>query len=152
VTRFLALDVGERRIGVAMADTISGSVKALTTLRRADMVRDAKSLITLAREQDAHEFVVGLPLNMDGSEGEQAKRTRGWGEVLERATKYSVRYRDERRTSVRAEATAGRMSRSSDGSPPSAAARSKYRARIDQLAAAAIAQAELDARAARSSK
>ena len=146
MTRFLALDVGERRIGVAMADTISGSIKTITTLRRGDMVRDAKSLITLAREQDAHEFVVGLPLNDDGSEGEQAQRTRGWAEVLARATKYPVGYRDERYTSARAELIAGRMARSSNGGPPSAKTRSAHRARVDQLAAAGIAQAELDAR------
>ena len=149
MSRFLALDVGQRRIGVAMADTVSGAVKALTTLRRGDMIRDAKSLVTLATEQDAHEFVIGLPLNDDGSEGEQAWQTRAWAEVLARETKYPVAYRDERHTSQRAVEIAGRMSRSSDGGPPSAKARSAYRARIDQLAAAAIAQAELDARHSR---
>ena len=146
MTRFLALDVGERRIGVAMADTVSGSIKGLTTIRRAHESRDGVTLLTLAREHDAHELVLGLPLNADGSEGAQARETRMWGAAIERLTKLPVSWRDERHTSERAELVAGRMSRSSDGGPPPARTRNAHRARIDQLAAEAIAQAELDAR------
>jgi putative Holliday junction resolvase len=146
VSRFLALDVGERRIGVAMADTVSGSIKGLTTIRRAHASRDGATLVTLAHEHDAHELVLGLPLNADGSEGAQAFDTRAWGEAIERLTRLPVRWRDERHTSANAELVAGRMARRSDGGPPSARTRSAHRARVDQLAAEAIAQAELDAR------
>jgi putative Holliday junction resolvase len=146
VSRFLALDVGDRRIGVAVADTASGSVKTLTTISRAHAERDAKTLAQLAREQDAQELVVGLPLNADGSEGGQARLTRRWAEAVEPLCKLPVSWRDERHTSQSAEMIAGRMARGSGGGPPSPKARSAYRARIDQLAAAGIAQAELDAR------
>ncbi len=149
MTRFLALDVGERRIGVALADTASGSVKRLTTIRRASESRDAATLVTMAREHDAHELVVGLPLNADGSEGSQAVETRMWAEAIERLTGLPGCWRDERHTSARAELAVGRMARRSDGGPPSARTRSAHRARVDQLAAEAIAQAELDARAAK---
>jgi putative Holliday junction resolvase len=146
MTRLLAIDVGERRIGIALADTATGSVKPLTTIRRADAGRDAATLTTLATEHRATELVLGLPLNADGSEGEQARRTRAWAAEISDALDMPIGWRDERHTSQRAESVAGRMSRSSDGSPPSAKARNAYRARIDRLAAAAIAQAELDAR------
>jgi putative holliday junction resolvase len=146
VTRLLALDVGERRIGVAIADTESGSVKALATIRRADAARDAATLTRLATEQGATELVLGLPLNTDGSEGEQARRTREWAASIAATVALPICWRDERHTSERAESIAGRQGRGRAGGPPSSAARNAYRARIDRLAAAGIAQAELDAR------
>lgn len=148
MNRFLALDVGDRRIGVAIADAVSGSIRGLTTIRRAHASRDAATLMTLAGEHDAHQLVLGLPLNADGSEGAQARDTRMWAEAIERLTRLPVVWRDERHTSERAELIAGRMARRSDGGPPSARTRSAHRARVDQLAAEAIAQAELDARRA----
>ncbi|HLB44609.1 MAG TPA: Holliday junction resolvase RuvX [Candidatus Limnocylindrales bacterium] len=148
MSRLLAIDVGERRIGLALADTDTGSVRPLATIRRVDAARDAATLTRLAAEQRVVELVVGLPLNADGSEGEQASRTRGWAEAIERLTRLPVGWRDERLTSERAEALAGKPGRGRSGGPPSPAARAAYRARIDRLAAAGIAQAELDARAA----
>ena len=148
MTRLLALDVGERRIGVALADTESGSVKPLTTIRRADATRDAATLARLAGEHGATELVVGLPLNADGSEGGQARTTRDWAADIATAVDLPICWRDERLTSERAESIAGRPARGRAGGPPSSAARNAYRARIDRLAAAGIAQAELDARRA----
>jgi putative Holliday junction resolvase len=146
MTRLLAIDVGERRIGVALADTATGSVKPLTTIRRAEAARDAATLATLAAEQNATELVLGLPLNADGSEGAQARRTRAWAADIADAVRLPIGWRDERHTSANAESIAGRQGRGRAGGPPSPAARNAYRARIDRLAAAAIAQAELDAR------
>lgn len=146
MSRLLALDVGERRIGIALADTESGSIKALATIRRADSTRDANTIATMAREQSATELVVGLPLNADGSEGDQARQTRDWAAPIAAVTGLPLTWRDERLTSERAQAIAGRPARGRAGGPPSAAARNEYRARIDMLAAAGIAQAELDAR------
>jgi putative Holliday junction resolvase len=148
VSRLLAIDLGERRIGLAIADTETGSVRPLTTIRRADAARDAATLARLAREQGTAELVVGLPLNADGSEGDQARRTRDWAASVAAVIGLPLVWRDERLTSERAETLAGRPSRGRAGGPPSAAARAAYRARIDRLAAAGIAQAELDARAA----
>lgn len=149
MSRLLALDIGERRIGIALADTESGAVKSLATIRRADAARDASTIGRLAREQRATEVVVGLPLNADGSEGTQARLTREWVADVGAAVALPVTWRDERLTSERAEAIAGRPARGRAGGPPSPAARNAYRARIDRLAAAGIAQAELDARRAR---
>ncbi|MEP7361050.1 MAG: Holliday junction resolvase RuvX [Chloroflexota bacterium] len=146
MTRLLAIDVGEKRIGIALADTATGSVKPLNTIRRAEAVRDATTLATLAREQGATELVLGLPLNADGSEGEQARRTRDWAASIAPNVDMPIGWRDERNTSERAESIAGRPARGRAGGPPSPAARNAYRARIDRLAAAGIAQAELDAR------
>lgn len=149
MTRLLALDVGERRIGIALADIDTGSVKPLTTIRRAEAARDAATLARLASEQGATELVVGLPLNADGSEGEQARRTRDWAAAVAPLAGLALGWRDERHTSEHAESIAGRQGRGRAGGPPSPAARNAYRARIDRLAAAGIAQAELDARHAR---
>jgi putative Holliday junction resolvase len=148
VSRLLAIDVGERRIGLALADTDTGAVKPLATIRRADAVRDATTLARLALEQSVVELVVGLPLNTDGSEGEQVRRTREWAASIAAAVGLPLSWRDERLTSERAETLAGKPGRGRSGGPPSPAARAAYRARIDRLAAAGIAQAELDARAA----
>lgn len=149
MSRLLALDIGERRIGIALADTESGSVRPLATIRRADAARDAATLARLATEQSATELVLGLPLNADGSEGTQAQLTREWAASVAAAVALPVTWRDERLTSERAEAIAGRPARGRSGGPPSATARNAYRSRIDQLAAAGIAQAELDARRGR---
>lgn len=146
MSRLLALDIGERRIGIALADTESGSVRPLATIRRADAARDAATVARLATEQSATELVLGLPLNADGSEGTQAQLTREWAASVAAAVALPVTWRDERLTSERAEAIAGRPARGRSGGPPSAKARNAYRSRIDQLAAAGIAQAELDAR------
>jgi putative Holliday junction resolvase len=147
VTRLLAVDLGERRIGLAVADTETGSVRPLATIRRSDLARDAETLRRMISEQRINELVVGLPLNMDGSEGAQALRTREWAAAITPAiTGTPLCWRDERLTSSDAEARMGRTPRGRGGAPPSPAARNARRARVDREAAAAIAQAELDAR------
>jgi putative Holliday junction resolvase len=148
MSTLLGLDVGERRIGVAVGDPASGRVRALTTIRRSDPEHDAATLRRLADEQDADELVVGLPLSLDGSEGPQAAATRRWAEDVEPYLRMPVSWRDERRTSVDAEARIGNVGRGRSGGPPSAVARNAYRARVDREAALSILQAELDARAA----
>lgn len=146
MTRLLAIDLGERRIGLAVADTRTGTVRPLATIRRSDADRDGRTLRRVAQEQRADELVVGLPLNMDGGEGPQAVATREWAAGVADLVGLPVAWRDERLTSEEAELRAGQLGRGRSGGPPSAAARNAYRARIDRLAAAAIAQAELDAR------
>jgi putative Holliday junction resolvase len=148
VSRLLGIDLGSRRIGLAVADTGSGSVRPLSTLRRADFERDAATLARVAAEQRVDEVVVGLPLNMDGSEGAQAAATREWAAQVAVAIELPLVWRDERLSSESAERCAGAPRRGRSGGPPSAAARNTRRARVDQLAAAQILQAELDARRA----
>jgi putative Holliday junction resolvase len=147
VTVLLGIDLGERRIGVAAGDTITGAVKPLLTLRRGTPEEDASAIRRLCAERRAEAVVVGLPLNMDGSEGSQSERTRAWAAEVEPLVELPVVLRDERRTSEQAEARMGRAPRGRSGGPPSARARNAWRARVDREAAAAIVQRELDARA-----
>jgi putative Holliday junction resolvase len=145
--RLLGLDVGERRIGVALGDLDTGDVRALATIRRVNAESDAVVLRQLAHEQGATELVVGLPLRADGSEGTQAALTRAWAEGISGLLGLPVAWRDERHTSQLAEERIGNDARRSrSGGPPSPAARRAHRARIDREAAASIVQAELDAR------
>jgi len=146
VTRLLGIDLGERRIGLAIADTDTGVVRPLSTIRRADPERDATTLGRVASEQRVDELVVGLPLNMDSSEGTQAAATREWAALIAVALRLPLAWRDERLTSESAECRVGAARRGRSGGPPSSASRNAQRARVDREAAAAIAQAELDAR------
>ncbi len=147
MSRLLGLDVGERRIGIAVADT-DGRATPLTTIRRSDdPANDAAAVAALIREHDVIEIVVGLPLDMSGGEGGQAALTRAWVESVRPAWIAPVRYRDERLTSHVAEQRLGPMKRGRSGGPPTRAQRDAWRARIDREAAAIILQDELDARA-----
>jgi putative Holliday junction resolvase len=140
------VDVGEKRIGLAVADSESGAVRPLATIRRADVERDARTLATICGERRIDELVIGLPLNMDGSEGFQAAATREWAAAVAATLALPIAWRDERLTSAKAESRVPPATRTSGGRAPSAAARNTRRARIDREAAAAIVQAELDAR------
>jgi putative holliday junction resolvase len=150
LTRLLGIDLGTRRIGLAVADTATGGVRRLATLRRSTAERELAALATIVVEQGIDELVLGLPLNMDGSEGEQARHTRDWAMDVAAQLGRPLCWRDERLTTVRAGEAMGRLRRGAGGGPPSAAARDKHRSRLDQAAAALIAQAELDARSAAS--
>jgi putative Holliday junction resolvase len=146
VTVLLGIDLGDRRIGVATADTNTGSVKPLLTLRRGTPAQDAAAITRISTERGAEELVVGLPLHRDGRESEQSEQTRTWVEEIAALVALPVTLRDERLTSQSAEARMGRVPRGRSGGAPSAKARNAWRARIDREAAADILQRELDAR------
>ena len=146
--RILGIDLGDRRIGVALADLEHGSAVPIATLGRAKWVaEDAKVLARMATEHQAEALVVGLPLDMSGTEGLQAIRTREWATAVAAATGLPLRFRDERLTSVRAERLIGPPARGRSGGPPTAAQRESRRARVDREAAALILQDEIDATA-----
>lgn len=148
MTRLLGLDLGERRIGVAVADA-GGRAVPLTTLRRAATVADdAAAVERIVTEQGAGEIIVGLPLDVSGGEGGQAMITRAWVDAIRPHVSVPIGYRDERLTSHLAEQRLGPMKRGRSGGPPSRTQRDAHRARIDREAAAIILQDELDARAA----
>jgi putative holliday junction resolvase len=148
VSRILGIDLGTRRIGVALGDLVTGHARPLVTLVRRDIPRDAASLSRLAVEHDAEELVVGLPLSLDGSEGPQATSTREWAAAVVPLTGLRVSWQDERHTSQEAERRIGSPARGRSGGPPSTSAMRAYRARVDREAALAIAQAAIDARSA----
>lgn len=146
MTRLLGIDLGGRRIGLAVADTDTAVIRRLATLRRRDPAHDAASLATVCRDQRIDQLVVGLPLLGDGREGEQAAATRAWAEQVGPSLGLPLCWRDERWTSQRAESVLGGAGRGPSGGPPSALARNSYRATVDQEAAALILEAELEAR------
>ncbi len=148
MTRLLGIDLGERRVGVALADGDASPARPLVTLRRArDTAGDAAGLRALVEAHGIDELVVGLPLDMSGEEGAQATLTRAWADVVAADLRLPVTFRDERLTSHLAEDRLGPMKHGRSGGPPTRAQRDAYRARVDREAAAIILQDELDTRA-----
>lgn len=148
MTRLLGIDLGERRIGLALADGDGLPAHPLATIRRAaSLDADAAALRTVISAQGVDELVVGLPLQVSGSDGPQATLTRRWAAAMEERLELPVTLRDERLTSHLAETRLGPMKRGRSGGPPSKTQRDAYRARVDREAAAIILQHELDARA-----
>ncbi len=148
MTRLLGVDLGERRIGLAVGDPVGGLARPLATIRRGrDVAADAERLRHIVAEQGVGELVVGLPLDMSGGEGDQARRTRTWVEAIGPLLAIPVVLRDERLSSEVAEGRLGRAPRGRSGGPPGPTRRAARRALIDREAAAVILQDELDARA-----
>jgi putative Holliday junction resolvase len=149
----LGIDLGSRRIGLAVAETVSGSsaidIRPLATMRRSTPARDAAALARLAAEQHIDEIVLGLPLNMNGSEGEMARQARAWAAAVVGPLGLPTAWRDERLTSEQAATRLRPPRRGRAGGPPSATQRAAHRAALDREAAAIIVQAEIDARLAR---
>ena len=149
MTRFLGIDLGERRIGLATGEPGREPVRALATIRRDRRIAgDIERLSTVIREQRIDELVVGLPLEARGSEGTMAAAARAWAAAIGEAVGLPVALRDERLSSHLAEERLGPMPRGRSGGPPTPTQRERYRSRVDQEAAAIILEDELAARAA----
>lgn len=150
--RLLGVDLGTRRIGLAVADAAVGIARPLATVTRgATPEADAAALLRVCEEQRVDEVVVGLPLEASGAEGPMAAAARGWADAVAPLLARPVLLRDERLSSFEAERRLGPMPRGRAGGPPSRTRRTAHRARIDREAAAVILQDELDARAGRPS-
>jgi putative Holliday junction resolvase len=133
--RLLGLDVGERRIGVSISDALGITAQRLTVIERRDLRGDLQAIVALAAEHDVEAVVVGLPLTMQGTIGEQAKRVTAFIEALRSALRRPVHAVDERLTTVQGT----RSLLEADAS------RRKRKRLIDQVAAQLILQAYLDA-------
>jgi putative Holliday junction resolvase len=101
--RILALDIGERRIGVAVSDPLQILARPLTVIQRASRADDFARIGRLAGEQGAIRIVCGYPLSLDGSEGPQGRRVRRYAEALQEAVKVPVELWDESYSTVDAE-------------------------------------------------
>jgi putative Holliday junction resolvase len=101
--RIAALDVGDARIGVAVSDELGLTVRGLGMVRRMGGQRDLDALRRVLEPCRPERLVVGLPLNMDGSEGHRARRTRTFGERVGAHLGLPVEFWDERLTTVEAE-------------------------------------------------
>jgi putative Holliday junction resolvase len=149
VTPALGIDLGERRIGVAIVDGPGVGARPLTTLRRGRHVGlDADALLALIVAHEITELVVGLPIDAAGHEGPQAALTRMWVDDMRArlGDHVTVTLHDERLSSHIAETRLGPMKRGRSGGPPSRHQRDEYRARVDREAAAVILQDALDTR------
>ena len=135
MSRVIGLDHGTRRIGVAVGDTETGMAFPRRALRRRSQEADLARIGELVAGEEAELVVIGLPLNMDGSEGDQARLARTFGDALSSAG-IQVAYMDERLSSWEAGerlAEAGRRPARRSGE-------------LDSTAARVILQQYLDAR------
>jgi putative Holliday junction resolvase len=100
--RILAVDYGEARTGIAVSDNSEFLASPVCTLKEWNEDRLVQRIADIAKEQNAGEIVVGLPLNMDGSKGEKAQKCQALGEKIAEVSKIPVKMWDERSTTVMA--------------------------------------------------
>jgi putative Holliday junction resolvase len=142
MSRIMALDYGERRIGVAVTDPTRTIAAPLTALvRRRGKRPPWAEILRLVEEQEVEELVVGLPLDMAGNEGEWTAEVRAFGAALARRTGLPVHWVDERLSSVEAERVVRGMGLKKS--------QREDKGRIDAMAAALILQDFLESTAAR---
>ena len=130
------MDVGARRIGLAVSDPLGITAQGLDTIQRQNKRGDFAQLERVIREHKVAEIVMGLPLRMSGSEGIQAEKMQAFAEEIRRRFKVPVHLWDERLTS----AQANRLLRETEMSIE------RRGAVVDQMAAVLILQSWMDAR------
>ena len=132
--RLLGLDIGDRRIGVALTDPLQILASPHSTLERSNDAEDVERLAKLVADQDVSAVVVGVPLRTDGKPSEQAERVRRFTQQLHQAVSMPIIEVDERFTSRQADKAllSGDLSRR------------ERKERIDKVAAALILQHHLD--------
>ena len=101
--RVMALDVGDKNIGVAVSDSLLLTAQARPTLRRKGLQSDIETIRRLALENEVQEIVVGQPLHMDGKESAQSQKVTRFAEELKRVVCLPIVFWDERLTSFEAE-------------------------------------------------
>ena len=100
--RILALDLGKKRIGLAVSDPLGITAQGLPTLQRTNIREDLAALARLIGEHEVRLILMGHPLHMSGREGRQAEYTREFAERLAQRTGLEIRFWDERLTTVAA--------------------------------------------------
>lgn len=131
MAQILGIDYGTKRIGLAIGDPVTQTASPLQTLQATGQPdADAQRVCDRSRDYDIATIVVGLPLNMDGTEGEQARLTRRFGDRLALHTGTTIHYQDERLSSATAR----------ENIQPAALTRKKRKARLDGIAAQVILQ------------
>lgn len=132
--RVLCLDLGSKRVGIAISDEKGWLARPLLTYQRIGPRKDIVNLAAIAHKEDVGLIVLGLPLSLNGDEGPEAVKARAVGEQLAAATHIPITFWDERLTTVEAHNTMEAM-----GIPLR-----KRKDKIDQVAAAVILQSYLD--------
>ena len=134
--RIMSLDLGTKRIGMAISDELFFTAQGADTIYRSSLDRDLAAIKKAIDENGVCEVVVGLPINMDGTQGQKSKETLVFIDELKKVTGVTIKTWDERLTTVQAE----RVLLEADVS------RAKRRKSIDKLAAQIILQSYLDSR------
>jgi putative Holliday junction resolvase len=134
--RILGLDLGEKRIGVALSDALGLTAQGLTVMTRQSRKLDLDQVVALVKKHEVQEIVIGLPRHMDGRLGDGAEEVMLWVKELHERLGLPVHTIDERLTTLQAE----RVLLEADVS------RRKRRKVIDKMAAGLILQAFLDCR------
>jgi putative Holliday junction resolvase len=129
----MALDLGKKRIGLAMSDRLGWTAQGLPTLQRTRIREDLDHIAALAREHGVSHFLLGFPIRLSGAEGRMTEWVKEFGERLAKHTGLPVDYWDERFTSV----VAGRVLRESGISI------AKRAAAVDRLAAVILLESYL---------
>ncbi len=132
--RAMGLDVGTKTVGIAIADELGFSAQPITTVRRTNIKADLAEVAKLITEYGVTQLIVGLALNMNGSEGPRAEQCRKFGDAIAAAASLPVIYWDERLTSVAAEKALIEADVS----------RAKRKQVVDQVAAVLILQGWLE--------
>jgi putative Holliday junction resolvase len=102
-TALIGLDLGDKTIGVAVSDRIGAVATPLETVRRKKFTLDSARLLEIIRERDVGGILLGLPRNMDGTEGPRCQSTRAFARNLARLTDLPIGFWDERLSTVAAE-------------------------------------------------
>lgn len=100
--RILSIDYGERRTGLAITDELGITAQGLDTIIAASEEDAFKKVVEIVRKYGVGKILIGLPLNMNGSESDKSKKVRVFGEALEQETSLPVIYWDERMTTMQA--------------------------------------------------
>ena len=136
--RVLALDVGERRVGIAISDPTGTLARPLQALARGSREEDFAAIAALVAEHDVGLVVVGQPLSLDGTEGPQARRVARYAEALAAHLTVRVTSWDERFTTVEAKKVLRQRRKEKDRR------RARAKGELDAVAAAVILQGYLD--------
>lgn len=134
--RIMGLDVGEKRIGIALSDQMGWTAQAHSVLIRNNLEEDLQSIIKICQENEVTAIVVGLPKNMNGTIGPKAIEVQEFGDILQDRAALPVKYEDERLSTVSAQ----KLLIAADVS------RQKRKKVVDKIAAATILQTYLDSR------
>ena len=132
--RILGIDYGDARIGIALSDELGILASPLQTYKSQSMRKDIDYIANISKENNCGKIVVGLPLNMNGTEGDRVSKTKSFGNVLEKVAGVPVVYKDERLTTVQVERVFEQANVKKD----------KRKQIVDKTAAVLILQSYLD--------
>ena len=134
MSRYLALDIGKRRIGIALSDALNITAQGFDVIIQDNQEETLGTIKSLVDRYAISKIIIGMPLNMDGTKGESARFAEGFADILKRELSVDIEMIDERLTTVQGERLL----------LDAGLSRKKRRASIDKIAAQLILQTYLD--------